>query len=118
VVTRRTQPDINIAYSSSSRHVTAMRCGSCKKRHRSPTAVCKQPAPGLVSKVDPHDPIGRFKRMTLGKFFVAGLVALFGGTIKPAHAQFPYPIPPPPPPPIFTHEADSGRPRTAKYAPG
>jgi hypothetical protein len=36
--------------------------------------------------------------MTFGKFFVAGLVTLFGGTIKPAHAQFPYPIPPPPPP--------------------
>jgi hypothetical protein len=30
----------------------------------------------------------------LGKFFVAGLVALFGGTIKPAYAQFPFPIPP------------------------
>src|SRR6476646_6757019 len=63
-----------------------------------PTAVSRQAAPGLVSKVDPHDPIGRLKRMTLGKIFVAGLVALFGGTIKPAHAQFPYPIPPPPPP--------------------
>ena len=46
--------------------------------------MCKQPAPGLVSKVDPHDPIGRLTRMTLGKFFVAGLVALLGGTIEPA----------------------------------
>jgi hypothetical protein len=53
-------------------------------------------APRLVSKVDPHDPIGRLTRMTLGKFFVVGLVVLLGGTIKPAHAQFPYPIPPPP----------------------
>ena len=61
---------------------------------------CRVQAAGTeaVSRVDPHHPIGRLKRMTLGKFFVAGLVALFGGTIKPAHAQFPYPIPPPPPP--------------------
>jgi hypothetical protein len=81
--------------------------------------VCKQPAPRLVSKVDPHDPIGRLKRMTLGKFFVAGLVALFGGTIKPAHAQFPYPIPPPPPP-IFNPSTPYTMPpmRQAPVAPG
>ena len=53
-----------MAYSSSSHHVTAMRCGSRKRR---PTAACKQPAPRLVSKVDPHDPIGRLKRMTQAK---------------------------------------------------
>ena len=41
--TRRTQPDINIAYSSSSHHVTAMRCGS---RKRDPTAaIAALPAP-------------------------------------------------------------------------
>jgi hypothetical protein len=87
--------------------------------------VCKQPAPRLVSKVDPHHPIGRLTPMTLGKFFVAGLVALLGGTIKPAHAQFPYPIPPPaaadfqPIDSIYhaPHEADTSRPRTATYAP-
>ena len=95
-----------------------MRCGSCKRR-KSPTAVCKQAAPGLVSKVDRHDPIGRLKRMTLGKFFVAGLVALFGGTIKPAHAQFPYPIPPPPPP-IFNPSTPYTMPpmRETPVAPG
>ena len=83
--------------------------------------MCKQAAPGLVSRVGPHDPIGRLKRMTLGKFFVAGLVALFGGTIKPAHAQFPYPSFPAaadfqPIDSIYhaPHEANSGRPRTAK----
>jgi hypothetical protein len=118
VATRRTQPDINIACSSSSHHVTAMRCGSCKRR-KSPTAVCKQAAPGLVSKVDRHDPIGRLKRMTLGKFFVAGSVALFGGTIKPAHAQFPYPVPPPPPP-IFNPSTPYTMPpmRQTPVAPG
>ena len=78
-----------------------------------------RPAPGLVSKVDRHDPIGRLKRMTLGKFFVAGLVALFGGTIKPAHAQFPYPIPPPPPP-IFNPSTPYTMPpmRQTPVAPG
>ena len=93
-----------------------MRCGSCKRRL---TAACKQPAPRLVSRVDPHHPIGRLKRMTLGKFFVAGLVALFGGTIKPAHAQFPYPIPPPPPP-IFNPSTPNTMPpmRQTPVAPG
>jgi len=40
----------------------------------------------------------KFGRIALAKFFVAGWVALLGGAIEYAQAQFVNPVPPPPPP--------------------
>ena len=57
---------------------------------------------GVIRIPETGNAFGKFTVMTFGKFFVTGLVVLFGGTFKPAHAQFPFPIPPPPPP-VFTH---------------